>query len=85
MSRRGKKIDPIDLAKGLAMLAAFGLISEFLQGLPEGSGTVAVRALSGVGALILVYLIARFLRGASVKPVRYELLAGKPIALLSNT
>ena len=60
MSRRGKKIDPISLATGLAMLAAFGLISKFLEGLPKGSGTVAVRALYGAGALIIVYLIARF-------------------------
>jgi hypothetical protein len=57
MSRRGKKIGPISL---VAMLAAIGLISKFLEGLPKGSGTVAVRALYGAGALIVVYLIARF-------------------------
>jgi hypothetical protein len=47
MSRR-KKIDPISLAMGLAMLAAFGLISKFVEGLPEGSGTVAVRAFTAL-------------------------------------
>jgi hypothetical protein len=70
MARRGQKLDLTGL---LGFLVVAGLIGKFFEGLPEGSGTVVVRALYGAGALTIVYLIARFIaRRIRARQVRFE-------------
>jgi restriction system protein len=73
MVRRGRKPD-LNGGVGLVVIAgALWLVGKFFERLPEGSGTALVHVIYGLGALTVVYLIARFFaRHVRARQVRFE-------------